>query len=123
VSSRARPPESVSAGLATRISVGGRPSPYAIEVLEAVSRIPPGKVMTYGDLAEYVGGGTGRTTGAVLSRHGHDDDLPWHRVIRANGEPNPTSPAEALRRLVADGTPMRAGGQRVDLRAARWDGR
>jgi len=123
MTSRAQPPDSVSAGLATRISVGGRPSPYALEVLEAVTRIPPGQVMTYGDLAEYVGGGTGRTTGAVLSRHGHDDDLPWHRVIRANGEPNPTNPAGALRRLVADGTPMRPGGARVDLRRARWDGR
>jgi alkylated DNA nucleotide flippase Atl1 len=121
---RSDPPESVSAGLGTRIHVGGgEPSPYALEVLAAVTRIPPGKVMTYGDVAEYVGAGTGRTVGAVLSRHGHDFDFPWHRVIRATGEPNPTAPVEALRRLVADDTPLRPGGERVDLEAARWDGR
>jgi alkylated DNA nucleotide flippase Atl1 len=113
---------SVSAGLGTRIHVGGQPSPYAVEVLEAVCRIPAGFVMTYGDVAEYVGAGTGRTVGAVLSRHGHDD-VPWHRVIRSTGEPNPTAPVEALRRLKADGTPLSADGTRVDLAAARWDGR
>lgn len=118
---RGEPPASVSAGLGTRISRGGEPSPYATEVLDAVSRIPPGKVMTYGDVAEYVGAGTGRTVGTVLSRYG-DDDLPWHRVIRAGGEPNPAAPVEALRRLVADRTPLRPDGERVDLAAARWDG-
>jgi methylated-DNA-protein-cysteine methyltransferase related protein len=92
-----------------------------MEVLDAVTRIPAGNVMTYGDVAEYVGAGSGRTVGAVLSRHG-DDDVPWHRVIRASGEPNPAAPAEALRRLVAERTPLRPDGERVDLAAARWDG-
>lgn len=77
--------------------------------------------MTYGDVAEYVGAGTGRTVGAVLSRHGHDE-VPWHRVIRSTGEPNPAAPVEALRRLVAEGTPLTADGNRVDLAVARWDG-
>ncbi|CAO5250208.1 MGMT family protein [Frankia sp. AgKG'84/4] len=117
------PPASLSAGLGTRIQLGGaEPSPHAREVLDAVARIPPGKVMTYGDIAEYVGAGSGRTVGAVLSRYG-DDDLPWHRVIRSTGEPNPANPAEALRRLRADDTPLGPCGERVDIRAARWDGR
>ncbi|MCK9893775.1 MGMT family protein [Frankia sp. AgB32] len=119
---RESPPASLSAGLGTRIRLGGAaPSPRALEVLDAVARIPPGKVMTYGDIAEYVGAGSGRTVGAVLSRYG-DDDLPWHRVIRATGEPNPANPAEALRRLRADATPLTASGDRVALPAARWDG-
>ncbi|WP_041939816.1 MULTISPECIES: MGMT family protein [Frankia] len=120
---RDAPPASVSAGLGTRIRLGGaEPSPHAAEVLDAVARIPAGKVMTYGDVAEYVGAGTGRTVGAALSRYA-DDDLPWHRVIRASGEPNPAAPAEALRRLAVDRTPLSANGERVDLAAARWDGR
>jgi alkylated DNA nucleotide flippase Atl1 len=116
---------SVSAGLGTRIRVheGGRPGEYAKAVLDAVARIPAGKVMTYGDVAEYVGGGTGRHVGAVLARFGHEEDVPWHRVIRATGEPNPTAPVEAIERLRADSTPLRPGGDRVDLAAARWDGR
>lgn len=124
---RSGPPASLSAGLATRIHAGGQPTPYAFAVLEAVTKIPPGAVMTYGDVAEYVGSGTGRHVGAVLSRFGHEDfgsgDVPWHRVIRSNGEPNPSSPGEAIRRLVADATPLRPGGERVDLAVARWDGR
>ncbi|WP_261553651.1 MGMT family protein [Frankia tisae] len=120
---RDAPPASLSAGLGTRLRLGGaEPSPHAVEVLDAVARIPPGKVMTYGDVAEYVGAGTGRTVGAALSRYA-DDDLPWHRVIRSTGEPNPAAPVEALRRLAVDRTPLSANGERVDLAAARWDGR
>ena len=110
---------SVSAGLATRPSQGGRPTPYAVAVLEVVDRIPRGKVMSYGDVAEYVGSGTGRTVGAVMSRHGHE--VPWHRVVQSTGGPNPAAPEEALRRLRRDRTPMR--GDKVDMRLARWDGR
>jgi alkylated DNA nucleotide flippase Atl1 len=109
---------SVSAGLATRVVEGGRPTPYAARVLDVVDRIPRGKVMSYGDVAEYVGAGTGRTVGAVMSRHGHE--VPWHRVVQSTGGPNPAAPEEALRRLRRDGTPMR--GDRVDMRMARWDG-
>src|SRR6185312_264884 len=110
---------SVSAGLATRPLQGGRPTPYAVAVLEVVDRIPRGKVMSYGDVAEYVGSGTGRTVGAVMSRHGHE--VPWHRVVQSTGGPNPAAPEEALRRLRRDRTPMR--GDKVDMRLARWDGR
>ncbi|MBX6388357.1 MAG: MGMT family protein [Frankia sp.] len=119
-----KPPASVSAGLATRVRVhdGGRPGAYATAVLDVVAMIPPGRVMTYGDVAEFVGAGTGRHVGAVLSRFGHEEDVPWHRVIRATGEPNPTAPNEALAKLIADGTPLRPGGERVDLARARWDG-
>lgn len=117
---RTRPVPSVSAGLGTRLRAGGAPSPYAVAVLDVVDRIPPGRVMTYGDVAEHVGAGTGRTVGAVMSRHGHE--VPWQRVIRSTGEPNPAAPEEALRRLRAEGTPLLPGGGRVDLAAARWDG-
>ncbi|CAO5182407.1 O(6)-alkylguanine repair protein YbaZ [Frankia sp. AiPs1] len=119
---RYAPPPSVSAGLGTRIRLGdAEPSPHARDVLDAIARIPPGKVMTYGDVAEFVGAGTGRTVGAVLSRYA-EDDLPWHRVILSTGEPNPSNPSEALRRLIADVTPLTPSGARVDLAAARWDG-
>ena len=109
----------MSAGLATRPIGGGRPTAYAARVLAVVDRIPPGKVMSYGDVAEFVGSGSGRTVGAVMSRHGHE--VPWQRVVLSTGEPAPSAPAEALRLLRAEGVPMR--GDRVDMRAARWDGR
>ena len=108
----------MSAGLATRPIQGGRPTPYAAAVLAAVDLIPRGKVMSYGDVAEFVGAGSGRSVGAVMSRHGHE--VPWHRVVQSTGAPAPSAPAEALRLLRAEQVPMR--GDRVDMRLARWDG-
>jgi uncharacterized protein (TIGR03086 family) len=108
----------VSAGLGTRLVTGGVPTPYAARVLAAVDRIPRGRVMSYADVAEYVGAGSGRSVGAVLSRHGHE--VPWQRVVLSTGEPAPSSPEEALRLLRAEGVPMR--GDRVDMARARWDG-
>jgi len=109
---------SVSAGLGTRVVSGGRPTPYAALVLAVVDRIPRGRVMSYGDVAEYLGGGSARAVGAVLSRHGHE--VPWQRVVLSTGEPAPSHPDEALRLLRAEGVPMR--GDRVDMARARWNG-
>jgi alkylated DNA nucleotide flippase Atl1 len=87
-------------------------------VLDAVDAIPRGKVMSYGDVAEYVGAGSPRGVGAVMARHGHE--VPWHRVVMADGRPAPGHEREALTRLRRDRTPLR--GHRVDMGAARWDG-
>ena len=111
---------SVSAGLATRPIQGGRPTPYAVAVLEVVDRIPRGKVMSYGDVAEYLGSGGPRQVGQVMSRGG--GDVAWWRVIRADGRPPPGHEAECLAQLGAEATPLRPDGARVDMRRARWDG-
>lgn len=116
-----RRPASASAGLGTRVVSLAPPSPYARRVLDLVDRIPAGKVMTYGDVAEYLGSGGPRAVGNVMSQHGHQ--VPWWRVLLSSGHPAPTQPGEALDRLRAEGTPLLAGGARVDLSAARWDGR
>lgn len=112
-----RRPASASAGLAVR---GGRsaPTPYARLVLDVVDRIPPGKVMTYGDVAELMGRGTGRTVGTVMSQHGQE--VPWQRVVQASGRPAEPLLQEALALLRAEGCPVE--GERVDLARARWDG-
>lgn len=59
-------------------------SNYRQRVYEIVRRIPRGRVMTYGQIAEILGEGyTPRTVGFVM--HGSDEDTPWHRVINAQG--------------------------------------
>ncbi len=41
--------------------------PYAEQVLDLIERIPPGRVLSYGDVAEAVGAGGPRQVGAVLA--------------------------------------------------------
>ena len=49
-----------------------------------VRRIPPGRVMTYGQIAELLGEGyTPRTVGFCM--HASPDGTPWHRVLNAQG--------------------------------------
>jgi methylated-DNA-protein-cysteine methyltransferase related protein len=100
-------------------STGAAPTPYAREVLDIVDRIPRGKVMTYGDVAEMHGRGSARTVGAVMSDHGRE--VPWHRVVQASGRPAEPYLREALDRLAAEGCPVQ--GERIVLTAVRWDGR
>ncbi|QBI52613.1 MGMT family protein [Streptomonospora litoralis] len=93
---------------------------YVDRVLDVVECIPPGTVMSYGDIAEYLGEGGPRQVGAVMSAWG--GEVCWWRVIRADGGPPRGHGAEALRRYAAEATPMRPGGDRVDMSRARWDG-
>ena len=49
-----------------------------------VRRIPSGRVMTYGQIAELLGDGyTPRTVGFCM--HSSPDGTPWHRVVNAQG--------------------------------------
>lgn len=57
---------------------------YRERVYKLVRRIPAGRVMTYGQIAELLGDGyTARTVGFAM--HGADDGTPWHRVLNARG--------------------------------------
>jgi len=57
---------------------------YRERVYAIVRRIPSGRVMTYGQIAELLGEGyTPRTVGFVM--HASPDGTPWHRVLNAQG--------------------------------------
>jgi methylated-DNA-protein-cysteine methyltransferase-like protein len=58
---------------------------YRERVYSIVRQIPAGRVMTYGQLAIYLGEGyTARTVGYVM--HGSSDGVPWQRVINSQGK-------------------------------------
>lgn len=58
---------------------------YRERVYAIVRQIPPGKVMTYGQIANLLGEGyTARTVGYVM--HGAPYDVPWQRVINSQGK-------------------------------------
>jgi methylated-DNA-protein-cysteine methyltransferase related protein len=100
--------------------VNGPPNEYAELVLEMVERIPPGRVMSYGMIAECLrdqaGRGSARTVGTVMSRYG--GGVPWHRVVAGDGGLPPGHEAKARARLEAEGVPFR--GRRVEIASVRW---
>ncbi|WP_158885444.1 MGMT family protein [Amycolatopsis anabasis] len=85
-------------------------------VREVIAGVPAGKVATYGDIAAIAGAPSPRLVGRILAEDGHD--LPWHRILRANGTPAPHLQHEQLERLRAEG--VLADGERVNLRVYRW---
>jgi methylated-DNA-protein-cysteine methyltransferase related protein len=56
-------------------------------IYTTVRKIPSGKVATYGQIADLAGlYGKARLVGYALFRVDIADDLPWYRVINAQGE-------------------------------------
>ncbi|MGH3833253.1 MAG: MGMT family protein [Pseudonocardiaceae bacterium] len=81
-----------------------------------IAAIPAGSVLAYGEVAARAGlPGRARLVGRILAEDGHD--LPWHRVLRADGTPAPHLAAEQLARLRAEGVLAEHG--RVSMRRYR----
>jgi alkylated DNA nucleotide flippase Atl1 len=84
-------------------------------VFDAVERIPPGRVSTYGAIGRLVGVGPRRVARALSSGGGA---VPWWRVLRADGTVAEPVRVRQLELLAAEGVPARDG--RVDLGAVGW---
>lgn len=85
-------------------------------VRDVVAAVPAGTVATYGDVAAVAGAPSPRLIGRILAEDGQD--LPWHRILRANGTPAPHLAREQLSRLRAEGVLAVDG--RVPMRTYRW---
>lgn len=58
---------------------------FGARILAVVKKIPAGKTMTYGEVAETAGSpGAARAVGNIMSRN-YTSDIPCHRVIRSDG--------------------------------------
>lgn len=91
------------------------PEEYVEAVLACVESVPPGRVTTYGAIADAVGRFGPRRVGNVMSEHG--GGVPWWRVVRADGSPPPCHGGTATEHHRAEGTPLRPSGK-VDMVAA-----
>jgi alkylated DNA nucleotide flippase Atl1 len=104
---------------------------FVDQVMRMVQAIPPGRVMTYGDIATILTARAERAgladvygprmVGFVMSRFG--GTLPWWRVIRSTGHPPRFHQERALPFYRAEGTPLIGPHEayRIDLRRARFD--
>ncbi len=89
-----------------------------------VSRIPRGRVATYGQVAELVGlPGGARQVGYALHALGAQSSIPWQRVINAKGRVSPRSVPgfDAVQRGLLEREGVVFGtDDRVDLERYRW---
>ncbi len=100
-----------------------------------VRRVPAGRVVTYGQVAEALGHPhharqVGQALAALADESGASDEggaaVPWHRVVNASGGvsqrmgPIPSERTQR-QRLEAEGVAFSAAG-RVSLTRYRWDG-
>lgn len=99
------------------------PVDSASALLDVVRAIPPGEVRAYGELAAAAGlPGRARWLARLLATC-PDPDLPWHRVLRADGRiafPVGSSGfEEQVRRLRAEGVVVEQGRVRRAVMARR----
>lgn len=85
--------------------------------------VPSGKVVTYGQLAEFAGlGRAARWVGRTLSQLPEGSRLPWHRVVASGGRislPLGTASGDEQRaRLRCEG--LRIVNNRVDMVCHGW---
>ena len=94
-------------------------------IYAVVRRIPAGKVATYGQIAGIVGDCTARMVGYAMAALPHGSDIPWQRVINAQGKISPRGDqmgTEVQRiQLEEEGVRFSLEGK-VDWSAVRWEG-
>ena len=94
-------------------------------VIGMVALIPPANVATYGQIAELIGAyGCARQVGWALRRLPLPSEIPWHRVVNAQGRISMSEGREGsdwmqITLLRAEGVPVDDAG-RLPLRRYLW---
>lgn len=103
-----------------------------LAIRRCIAAIPRGRVASYGAIAQRAGlPGRARLVGTVLRDTPDGVELPWHRVLRADGrfafEPGSAPFIEQGQRLLREGVAVRNGrvelarfGLAADLDALLW---
>jgi methylated-DNA-protein-cysteine methyltransferase-like protein len=96
-------------------------------IYDMVRLIPPGKVTTYGQIAELVGGCTARMVGYAMAalKSGKAPDVPWQRVINAQGKISVHGDGfgNAIQRLKLEEEGIEFDGKdRIDFTRFGWPG-
>lgn len=95
----------------------------ANETYEYLTRIPKGKVVTYGQIAEHLGNkGLARVVGHILHNNPSEELFPCYKVVNSEGKLAPSfvfgGIGEQRARLERDG--IEVVDNKVDLERYRW---
>ena len=101
-------------------------TPFTQAVIEVLKNIPEGRVLTYGRAAALAGNTrAARQVSRLLHSLSRKYELPWHRVINAQGRIS-LKPGQGLEEqqalLEAEGVVISPSG-RIDLNIYLWEGR
>lgn len=97
-------------------------TPFERRVLTIVSRIPPGRVTTYGDVARMAGKPRAARAVGNIMRTADRPGLPYHRVVAAGGRLGGYSSLSLKRSLLsAEGLTV-APGRVVGFSRVHWKG-
>lgn len=96
-------------------------------IYEMVQLIPPGKVTTYGRIAELVGGCSARMVGYAMAalKCGGPPDVPWQRVINAKGQISVHGDGigNAMQRIILEEEGVKFdANDRIDFERFGWPG-
>lgn len=84
--------------------------------------VPPGTVVTYKQVAQQAGSpDAAQAVGSIMRSLRDDTDIPWHRVVNAQGRLAAAESQEQRERLVEEGIDVGEDGA-VDLDEHRWRG-
>ncbi len=90
-----------------------RVTPFQRRVLEATAAVPPGRVVSYGDIARRIGRpGASRAVGQALGRNPVQIVIPCHRVVASGGKLGGYTGGLGIKRalLRIEGAPVAAVG-------------
>ncbi len=93
-------------------------------IYEVVCQVPPGRVASYGQIAEIVGPGCdARMVGYAMAATPAGRDIPWQRIVNREGRVSQpgTGGAKQRMRLEAEGIQFDTR-NRIDMRQYGWEG-
>jgi O-6-methylguanine DNA methyltransferase len=98
-------------------------TPFTALVLNAVRRIPPGRVATYGDIAALAGRPRACRAVGNIMRAGRAPGTPFHRVVAAGGRLGGYGGNPAMKRALLAAEGVVVTGTRIrNWRLVRWPG-
>ena len=100
-------------------------SPLYQQIHEIIRLIPRGKVATYGQIGEIVGGCTARMVGYAASAIPVDSEIPWQRVINYKGKISSRigGSGELLQQELLEGEGIQFDQSgKTNLKYYRWNG-